>query len=248
MMLLPSVGCRRPSADLALPGETGGAEPTGVADDPESCKPCATPRPVAGSPDDHDPPIVLGARFVARDRVQLTFSEPLAPVDAVNPRQFRLSHAYSTIDGVGDRSYGTGYYYDLAGADVYEPPLVVIKLELYAEQPEVLALTLNRPVPVDLCQQLIDTQTNLDQSAATPGDPRRGQVGLFVHYTTRGSDGIRDRVNNPLADLGADWALNFGGRHKTTYGTEPVTRLDLLPSLLCPDASMAGGGGPPGPI
>jgi hypothetical protein len=247
VLLLPSVGCRRPSADLALPEEGGtssdSSEPVAKVE-----RECATPKPAPGSPDDHESPVILGARFVARDRVQLTFSEPLGPVDAVNPRQFRLSHAYATIDaGSGDRSYASGYYYDLAGADLYEPPLVVVKLELYEQQPEILALTLSRPVPSDLCDSLKDSQANIDQMATEPGAPRRGQVGLFLHYTTRGSEGIRDAVNNPLTDVGADWALNFGTRNKAVYGTEPVMRLDLLPVLACPDESMGAIGGPPGP-
>ena len=252
VMLLPSVaslGCRRPSADLALPEHEG----AGQRDDP-ACKPCAAaPRAAAGSADDHDAPVIVGARFVARDRVQLTFSEPIAPVELVNPRQFRLSHAYSMVDGGADPSdpydqgYATGYYYDVAGSDSYEQPLVVVKLERYADQPEVLALTLNKPITVDFCQQIIDSRTNLDQPVAA-GSRHHGETGLFLHYTSRGSDGVRDRVNNPLADIGADWALNFGSRHKTVYGAEPVMRLDLLTPLACPDASMTALTGPPGPV
>lgn len=190
--------------------------------------------------------MILGARFIARDRVQLTFSEPLTSVEGVNPRQFRLSRAYSSIDS-GYRSYATGYYYDLAGTDVYEQPMVVVELELYAEQPEVLALTLNRPVPVELCDEMLQRKADLAVAASDPASTRRAQYGLFLHYTARGSEGVRDKVNNPLDDLGADWALNFGARHKTAYGGEPVNRLDLLPELACPDASMSAIGGPPGP-
>lgn len=252
VMLLPgvaSLGCRRPSADLALPDSQGAARP----EDP-ACKPCAAvPRAVPGSADDHEAPRILGARFVARDRVQLTFSEALAPVENVNPRQFRLSHAYSMVDSGGepsdpyDQGYATGYYYDVAGSDSYEQPVVVVKLELYADQPQVLALTLNRPITVDFCQQIADSQTNLDQLPIEPGNRHHGEVGLFLHYTTRGSDGVRDQVANPLADIGADWALNFGSRHKTVYGADPVMRLDLLTPLVCPDESMSSIGGPPGP-
>ncbi len=249
VMLLPSAGCRRPPADLALPGE-GGAEP-GVTDDPAAaCKPGAsTPKAPAGSADDHESPVILGARFVARDRVQLTFSEALAPVDTVNPRQFRLSHAYTTVDtSSGDHDYASGYYYDLGGADAYEPSLVVVGIELYEQQPEVLSLTLSRPVPIEVCEQITDAQTSFDQMRITPDGHLRGEVGLFLHYTGRGSEGVRDRVNNPLGDIGADWALNFGTRHKAVYGTEPVMRLDLLVRLGCPDESMRSVGGPPGPV
>lgn len=240
VMLLPAC---RPSADLAHPG----AEPT--AGTPEACKPCGTPKPPPGSPDDHDPPVILGARFVARDRLQITFSEPLAAPAGVNPRQFRLSRAYSTIYGVDEHGYASGYYYDLGGQDTYEPPLVFVEIEQYQERPEVLVLNLNRPVPIELCEALLQTKVDLQaEKASDPSGSRHGQVGVYLHYTTRGSDGIRDRVNNPLADIGADWALNFGARHKQLYGSEPVMRLDLLPEIACPDETMKAIGGPPGPI
>jgi hypothetical protein len=242
IVLLPAAACR-PSADVAV---DPGAEP--LAGKPESCPPCAAaPKPKPGSPDDQDPPTILGARFVARDRVQLTFSEPLTSVEGVNPRQFRLSRAYSAIDGGGEQGYASGYYYDLSGSNAYDPPMVVIELELYDEQPEVLALLLNRPVPVELCDTLLQQKADVAIAASDPANQRRAQAGLFLHYTSRGSVGIRDKVNNSLDDVGADWALNFGSRHKQVYGAEPVMRLDLLPELACPDASMSTTGGPPGP-
>jgi hypothetical protein len=243
IVLLPAAACR-PSADLA--SVDPGAEP--IAGRTESCPPCASaPKPKPGSADDQEPPTVLGARFVARDRVQLTFSEPLASVEGVNPRQFRLSRSYSAVDGGGEQGYASGYYYDLSGSNNYEPQLVVIELELYAEQPEVLALILNRPVPVELCDTLLQQKADIAVAASDPANQRRAQAGLFLHYTMRGSDGVRDKVHNPLGDIGADWALNFGSRHKQVYGAEPVMRLDLLPELGCPDATMSTTGGPPGP-
>ncbi|MFO7562048.1 MAG: hypothetical protein R6X02_05350 [Enhygromyxa sp.] len=245
VMLLPAAGCR-PSADLASPEDRRGTSGPGSTS-AQGCKPCEAAKPPPGSPDDHEPPAILGARFVARDRLQLTFSEPLASPAGVNPRQFRLSRAYSSVYGSDERGYASGYYYDLGGQDTYEPPLVVVELEQYEERPEVLALILNRPVPIEVCEQLVQAKADLAVDASDPTKQRRGQVGLFLHYTTRGSAGIRDRVDNPLADIGADWALNFGARHKQLYGTEPVMRLDLLPEIPCPDGSLKAVGGPPGP-
>ncbi|WP_146155806.1 hypothetical protein [Enhygromyxa salina] len=240
-VLLPA-GCRRAPAELTVDPEAGG-EP--VVDTPAPDCDCeaaqASSRPKPGSSGDAEAPVVLGARFVARDRVQLTFSEGLAPTESVNPRQFRLSMAYSMLDyGSG---YATGYYYDLAGSDNYELPFVVTSLEGYEDRPEVLALTLSRPVPVELCADIEDMRADLVDSVDSGG---RGQVGLFLHYTTRGSVGIRDLAENPLGDMGGEWALHFGARHKTMYGTEPVMRLDLLVELACPDERM-GMSAPPGP-
>ena len=247
-MLIPTSGCRRPSADLNLPSDGNAVAPEPAPGQAPAAQACpSVPKPPPGSPDDHESPTIVGARFVARDRVQLTFSEPLAPVAGVNPRQFRLSHAYSMVDGVGNEGYATGYYYDLAGADPYDPPMVFVQMELYADQPEVVALTLSAPVPDSLCETIVDTLASLSEEAGESETPRHGEVGLYLHYTERGSDGVRDKVNNPLRDIGADWALNFGSRHKTVYGTEPVMRLDLLVPIVCPDPNL-GPGGPPGPI
>jgi hypothetical protein len=243
VLLVPS-GCRRPTADLSVDPETGG-EPVAAPAPDVACKPAegaaAKPRPKPGQDGDLEPPEILGGRFVARDRVQLTFSEPLAPVDQVNPRQFRLSMAYSarSTQDYGGAGYASGYYYDLAGADNYEPPVVVTSLETYEARPEVLALQLSRPVPVELCVDMAD-------AASDPVEGEDVRMGLYLHYTIRGSVGIRDLGENPLGDMGGEWALNYGARHKTLYGTDPVMRLDLLVELACPEQGL-GVSTPPGP-
>jgi hypothetical protein len=236
-VVLVPIGCERPSAPVAVtPGESAAPSVGEVA----VCPPCARAQP-PGSPDDHDPPVILDARFIARDRVQLTFNEALAPVDAVNPRQFRLSHGYSVVD-FGEYGYGSGTYYDLGGTDNYEQPLVIVALERSEEHPELLGLLLSRPIPVELCEQINEQQTTLKTEASAAatagGGVVRGQAGVFLHYTSRGSVGVRDSVHNPLADIGAHWALNFGARSMQLYGSEPATRFDLLPELPCPEPAM----------
>lgn len=239
-VLLTETGCRRTSADISVDPEPN-VEPTGKTDKIPECK--APPRPAPGSDGDIDPPMLLGGRFVARDRLQLTFSEPLGPVKDVNPRQFRLSSAYSTVDYQGN--YASAYYYDLGGSDSYQPPIFVASLSAYEGHPEVLSLQLNRGIPIDTCVALRDRQASIVQNQGTEGAVR-ARAGLFLHYTSRGSDGIRDKAQNPLGDMGGEWALNFGARHRTVHGSEPVTRLDLLIELVCPDESMQESG-PPGP-
>ena len=237
-MLLPA-GCRKPTAELSVHPDA--VEPVADAALPVCEQPAqaaAPPRPKPGSSDDRDPPVILGANFVALDRVQLTFSEGLAPVDQVNPRQFRLSMAYSSIDY--QAGYASGYYYDVAGADNYEPPVVVTSLQSYEGRPEVLALSLSRPVPLELCVDMREMQADRSEDL-------NARMGLFLHYTSRGSVGIRDQADNPMADMGGEWALHFGARHRTLYGTEPVMRLDLLVELACPDETMTVSA-PPGPI
>jgi hypothetical protein len=236
-LLLPT-GCRNPTADVTTapgPGDKASADaalPT--------CQATPAPKPRPGSSEDREAPVVVGARFVTRDRVQLTFSESVAPTTQVNPRQFRLSMAYSTIDyGAG---YASGYYYDLAGGDSYQPSIVVTSLAGYDDQPEVLTLQLSAPVPIDLCEGILDTRTNMGG-----GDPAaQARVGLFLHYTSRGSVGVRDLADNAMSDMGGEWALHFGARHKSLNGGEPIMRLDLLVELGCPEETM-GVSAPPGP-
>ncbi|WP_106089880.1 hypothetical protein [Enhygromyxa salina] len=229
VLLLPA-GCRKTPTDLSVDPDTHDPAADVPALDCPVAQAPARPRP--GSSDDSDPPMVLGARFVARDRVQLTFSEGLAPTTQVNPRQFRLSMAYSNIDY--GASYATGYYYDLAGSDNYEPPLVVTSLAGYDDRPEVLALQLSRPVPQDLCVNITDRRADM----ADVDPESRPRIGVFLHYTSRGSVGVRDLADNPMIDVGAEWALHYGARHKTVYGSEPIMRLDLLVELSCPDEAM----------
>jgi hypothetical protein len=240
-VLLAPTGCRRPSTDVSVDPEPE-AEPTAAKVDTPECK--APPRPAPGSSDDVDPPVLLGGSFVARDRVQLTFSEPLAPTKTVNPRQFRISTAYSTTDYTG--GYASGYYYDLGGNNSYEPAIVVVSLEGYENRPEVLALQLNRPVPIQTCLDIRQRQADIVSNQGVDGATARSRTGVFLHYTNRGSDGVRDRAQNPLGDMGGEWALHFGARQRTAQGSAPVMRLDLLLELNCPDESMQDTG-PPGP-
>jgi hypothetical protein len=240
-VLLAPAGCKRPSADVSVDPEPDG-EPTSKKPDVPECK--APPRPAPGSSGDIDPPVLVNGQFVARDRVQLTFSEPLGPTEQINPRQFRLSSAYSTTDY--QAGYASGYYYDLGGSDSYQPAIVVFSLEAYEGRPEVLTLQLNLPVPIDTCLAIRDRQVSIASNQGIDGSTLRARTGVFLHYTGRGSEGVRDRAHNPLGDMGGEWALHFGARQRNSQGTEPVTRLDLLLELGCPDESMQMSG-PPGP-
>ncbi len=244
VLLLDAAGCRRPSADVSSPESV---EPTTTAKCPEG----AASRPAAqpGSSDDREAPRIVAGRFVSRERVQLRFSESIEPPKQVNPRQFRLSEGYSLIDyggGYGGSGYAHAYYYDLAARSGYaDQPLVFVGVEPTSE-PDVLELVLSRPIPVSLCEDLKYRQESYG-GGVTEGPPRRFQIGLFLHYTGRGSVGIRDLAGNPMADMGGEWALHFGTRNINITGTPPLVRFDLLVELPCPDANLPGFDAPPGP-
>jgi hypothetical protein len=56
------------------------------------------------------PPTLVAARFVEQKVVRLTFSEPLAPVDGVDPASFRLSWSWYYEGDPGYSSPYTSYY------------------------------------------------------------------------------------------------------------------------------------------
>ncbi len=238
--LLTSAGCRRPSAAVTTPGEGEPLAGQSSAPTPECPEPDEHARaPAPGSSGDRLSPQVVGGSFVASDRVRLEFSEAIGPVDQVNPRQFRISYAYSVVEM--DEGYASAYYEDPGGTDTTELSMVVIGLETYEGRPEILGLTFNQPVPPAVCLNLEDMEA--DAGDVDPGMSE--EAGLFLHYTGRGSEGVQDLSGNPLQDFGAEWALHFGVRNKQSYGDDPVVRFDLLVALPCP-VGLAGTG-PPGP-
>jgi hypothetical protein len=248
LLLLDVAACRRPTAEINSPERE--QEPARTAE--QECKPSEPNKPAAkpGSSDDHDPPQIIAASFIARDRLLLRFSEAVEPPTQVNPRQFRISHGYSMVDyggGYGQAGgYAHAYYYDLLNNGGYDAPLVFVTLEA-AGAPEELELQLSQAIPVEICEDINLTKQDLAQEAAAGGPPTKGQVGVFLHYTSRGSVGIRDLAGNPLADIGAEWALHFGVRTKQLNGAPPVVRFDLLVELLCPTSGSGALDGPPGP-
>lgn len=227
-------GCR-PDATIEAPD----------AGEPSSTTKCPTPKlPTIppGSENDREAPRITAARFNGSDRVILHFSEGLEAPDQVNPRQFRVSEAYSTVDHAN--AYASATYYDLATRYGDELPLVFADIEQVA--PDELELILNRPIPPMVCENLRLAQEDLAAQATVPGaGALETRHGLYLHYTKRGSVGLRDLAGNQLDDFGAAWALHFGTRDMRMGGQAPVVRLDLLIELVCPAPSEFVG--PPGP-
>jgi hypothetical protein len=236
VLVLETAGCR-PSTTIVPP------EPDGRITEAE-CPPqtVVAPRPPPGSSDDRDLPQVLHAKFNGSDRVVLTFSEGLEEPKQVNPRQFRLSEGYSMVDYQG--TYSSAYYYDLAARYGDNLPLVFAAID--QPEPDQLVLTLNRGIPLPICENIRVAQEDAAAAAATPDAPaNKTRRGLFLHYTKRGSVGIRDLAGNQLDDFGGEWALHFGTRDKRLAGQQPLVRFDLLIELECPSADNFVG--PPGP-
>jgi hypothetical protein len=236
LLVVEAAGCR-PSTAIVT------AEPDGRTD-PEKCPPATVvaPKPPPGSSDDRELPQVINAKFTSSERLVLTFSEGLEAPKQINPRQFRLSEGYSMIDYTGN--YASAYYYDLAARYGDEQPLVFSSID--QPEPDQLVLTLNRGIPIPICENLQMAQQDAAAAAASPdAGASKSRRGLFLHYTKRGSVGIRDLAGNQLDDFGGEWALHFGTRDKRLAGQQPLVRFDLLIELDCPSGGTFIG--PPGP-
>ena len=101
-----------------------------TTDDPTTGDPTTGPPP----PPPDVPPALVAVELTDPQTLRLTFTEPIAPVDTVNPKRFRLSFA-------------TGY----AGA--YGGQAYTRLVNVYYNQSSVL-LTLTTPIRPSLCQSL----------------------------------------------------------------------------------------------
>lgn len=230
------------ASPMILPGCQRTPPAVAPTDDPQLAPATvAAPAPIATAEvepgDDREGPQIRGAQFVDARHVRLVFSEPLAPTDGVNPRQFRLSTAYATVEPEG---YAYVSYADIAyqaGDD--DAPIVVKQLKRYADE-TLVGLELSRAVPAAVCEEIGDIKRDIAEQAAyysaqqdayEPGP--RIDTGIYLHYTKRGSSGVRDLAGNALDDVGAAWALNFGAQYANLTGQDPVARLDLLVEVPC---------------
>jgi hypothetical protein len=186
--------------------------------------------------DDKEAPRVASAQFINPQRIRLTFTEPLAPTSEVNPRQFRISISYLSVDPEG---YGYATYSDVnyhQGDE--ESSLVVRRIERYSDERE-LGLDLSQPVPAEICSEIKATEIDaLEAAAYAAANPEAGpeeeiEMGLYLHYTSRGSAPVIDLAGNGLEPFGASWALNYGAQYIGQNGDMPVARLDLLVKLPC---------------
>ena len=141
--------CNRPPPAVA-PEEVSAPA---VAETPTPEEPVATAEIEPGN--DREAPRIRSARFINPQRVRLSFTEPIAPTDGVNPRQFRISVSYMAVESEG---YGYATYADVSYLHGDEDnQLVVRRLERYADERE-LGLDLSRPVPIDICADIKDVE------------------------------------------------------------------------------------------
>jgi hypothetical protein len=192
--------------------------------------------------DDHQPPRVSSAQFINPQRIRLTFTEPLGPSREVNPRQFRISVGYLSVDPEG---YGYATYSDVNYHQGEEERLLVVRhIERYTDE-RAMGLDLSEPVSGEICAEIKGFEIDaLEAAAYSTANPRAAaeeemEMGLYLHYTSRGSAPVIDTSGNGLEPFGAAWALNYGAQYVGQNGQMPVARFDLLVKLTCFDLPAA---------
>lgn len=210
---------------VALTGCPGGSEDTdtdsdgtdGSTDGTDTDQPTTTVTPTTDPPPppaDVTPPQLIAVEFIDPQILRLTFTEPIAPVDDVNPKRFRLSVGrYIQNDYYGDyqrtvyndpEQYNQqqycgevcNEYYECYYQCYYGPPLPLDALDVLADayNPAQVVLLLEQPVSNNLC--------NLVNSLSS--DPRR-PGGLLLHYADGGAAQITDLAAIPLLGFGETW-------------------------------------------
>jgi hypothetical protein len=203
--------------------------------------------PLPDGPDDAatgpgERPELLEAEFVTPATLRLRFSEPLAPVDLVEPTRFRLSRT----DIAPGYSYGYGPDEDPCDPlnTLYADPSGggsrVLVDGLWAGEADELLLSLSIPVNLGDCRDVID------------GD-ELGESAFLLHYTDdtsmTGGPRVEDVDGDRLAAIGEPWALDGVGCTLTSsyYGytyynclgaysvAGSVPNLDVWLPIPCPD-------------
>ncbi len=230
-----------------LPDPSGGPDPSGDPDpnpDPTS-DPTPPPPPPPSIP---GPPLLVEAGFVDNLTLQLTFSEGIAPAQAVDPQQFRLSGVLAPPGGM--YYYGT-FYREIGmwnGADYYcgkycyeycdyykddycydrcfdycytppGPPVRIAAISQVPERPDVLLLSLDNGIGGGVCAQLSNY-------------PEDWVSDLFIHYTPQGLAPVQDNDGELLAPIAEHWALDRNAQDQYTEGFLPY--MDPIVPIPCP--------------
>lgn len=174
---------------------------------------------------DVTPPVLEHVEFEDASTLLLSFSEPLAPVDEVDPStHFRLAAAF--VLGEITVYYDLSYHFLAGGPDESAQVdgwprhgnAVISRLE-QGDDATQLRLTLAYPLEHYVCDELIEA-TALDIPA-----------GIHLHHAQAEHPRVTDEAGNALADNGA-WWVSVPGILTTRPGAFP--ELDLRLPIACP--------------
>lgn len=196
---------------------------------------CDDPPPPPDPADADERLILLEGRFLDFERVELVFSDPLAPVDGVDPRKFRLSIArFDHIETPGGCDSSSEYCElswglddlgcVLCGSSYFRPdeecpePTLVDELTLDPDDDSRLNLHISPPISELRCEQL-----EFVGAAAN----------IIVHFSSFDVPTITDQRGRALEAIAPHWVLS--GDMRTFRHAEVFPALDALVPLPCPE-------------
>jgi hypothetical protein len=177
------MACALPSADISTTQTPTAVETRGKA---KAQRKSAAPR--------HGPTVIDAELLADGKHLRLQLSEPVTPVDGVDPNDFRLSigmaYAY--------KFYAYAYYYDLGElGDTGE----LLNMRALQANGDTLELELDQFIDPAYCMEIEREMTQMQE----PGV--RADGGLFLHYAP-GERAITDSDGNHMAAIAAEWVLH----------------------------------------
>jgi hypothetical protein len=193
--------------------------------------------PSTGDGDNPDVPLALElAAFDATGKfLLLRFSKAMAPVDDVDPADFRLSFA---ITG-WFQSYGYGYDYTYEWSNYWDPNYFVdyyssLEVELVApgNQPTDLVLRFAMPLHPAVCIEHAYLEADFEQYKDDPNI--HAELGLFPHYSP-GAVPVRSVDGEALAAIGPAWVEHpFVSTYISEFGWPNLNPRIPIPCNLDP--------------
>jgi len=188
------------------------------------------------------PPALVSASLVDPFTLQLSFTEPIAPVDTVNPKRFRLSVAFGYAGLYGGQAttslqdarlinytekcvpcYYEPYYYYCDPTCYYAPSDEIAVLDLFNHyaDPNSIFLALSTPIQPTLCKTI-----------ALLSETATGDAVLHLHYADGGLAQITDLAGLPLPANGEFWVKYDGDFY--TYVAPPFSNFTPFVPIPCP--------------
>jgi hypothetical protein len=191
---------------------------------------------------DVTPPRLIDVERLDGQTVELTFSEPIRPADAVDPNKWRMSLAFHQQYGYGYQ--GATYYFDAGISGVgeykcyeycwpyYDPQYC--EQWCYWEQTHVTVIDVSaHPMATDRARLHLSHAIGQPQCDWVDGWSLGGeQAGFHVHYSNNGGLGIEDLAGNDLDAIAEHWNLQPWSYSEYVQGNFPA-----MPALLpipCP--------------
>jgi hypothetical protein len=177
------MACALPSADISTTQTPTAVETRGKA---KAQRKSAAPR--------HGPTVIDAELLADGKHLRLQLSEPVTPVDGVDPNDFRLSVAMA----YEYKFYAYAYYYDLGEVGETGELLSMSSLK---DHGDTLELELDQFVDPAYCMEI---EIEVRDMRSEPGV--RADGGIFLHYAP-GERPILDVEGNAMSAIAAEWVL-----------------------------------------